>query len=85
MTATCTYTGVKGNHPVFPSAGLRREPDLPDHVAVTPETTKAPAREFEMMLDDSPEDAVRQRHALGRQMAQVARQASLDRNDGIPL
>jgi type IV secretion system protein VirD4 len=67
------------------NAGLRREPDLPDHVAVTPETTKAPAREFEMMLDDSPEDAVRQRHALGRQMAQVARQASLDQNDGIPL
>ncbi|MCC5984908.1 MAG: conjugal transfer protein TraG [Rhodobacteraceae bacterium] len=67
------------------NAGLRREPDLPDHVAVTPETTKAPAREFEMMLDDSPEDAARQRHALGQQMAQVARQASLDRNDGIPL
>ncbi|PWK62001.1 conjugal transfer protein TraG [Roseicyclus mahoneyensis] len=67
------------------NAGLRREPDLPDHVAVTSETTKAPTREFEMMLDDSPEDAVRQRHALGRQMAQVARQASLDQNDGIPL
>jgi len=67
------------------NAGLRREPDLPDHVAVTPETTKAPVREFEMMLDDSPEDAVRQRHALGRQMAQVARQASLDQNDGISL
>lgn len=67
------------------NAGLRREPDLPDHVAVTPETTNAPAREFEMMLDDSPEEAVRQRNVLGRQMAQVARQASLDRNDGIPL
>ncbi|MGY6635100.1 MAG: conjugal transfer protein TraG [Alkalilacustris sp.] len=67
------------------NAGLRREPDLPDHVAVTPETAKTPAHEFEMMLDDSPDDAVRQRHALGRQMAQVARQASLDRNDGIPL
>jgi type IV secretion system protein VirD4 len=67
------------------NAGLRREPELPDHVAVTSETTKAPTREFEMMLADSPEDAVRQRHALGRQMAQVARQASLDQNDGIPL
>jgi type IV secretion system protein VirD4 len=67
------------------NAGLRREPALPDHVAVTPETTKAPTREFEMMLDDSLEDAVRQRHALGRQMAQVARQASLDQNDGISL
>lgn len=67
------------------NAGLRREPDLPDHVAVTPETTTAPAREFEMMLDDSSEEAARQRNVLGRQMAQIARQASLDRNDGIPL
>ncbi len=67
------------------NAGLRREPELPDHVAIAPETPAEPAREFEMMLDDEPEEAVRQRQALRRQMGQVARQASLDRNDGIDL
>lgn len=67
------------------NAGLRREPDLPEHVAVAPEKTAEPAREFEMMLDDEPEDAARQRQALRKQMGQVARQASMDRNDGIDL
>jgi len=67
------------------NAGLRREPDLPEHVAAAPEKTSAPVREFEMMLDDEPEEAARQRQALRKQMGQVARQASLDRNDGIDL
>ena len=67
------------------NAGLRREPELPDHVAIAPETSPEPAREFEMMLDDEPEEAVQQRQALRRKMGQVARQASLDRNDGIDL
>lgn len=67
------------------NAGLRREPELPDHVTIAPETPPEPAREFEMMLDDEPEEAARQRQALRRQMGQVARQASLDRNDGIDL
>ena len=67
------------------NAGLRREPELPEHVAVAPEKTAEPAREFEMMLDDEPEEAARQRQALRKQMGQVARQASMDRNDGIDL
>jgi hypothetical protein len=67
------------------NVGLRREPDLAEHVAVAPEKTAKPAREFEMMLDDEPEEAARQRQALQKQMGQVARQASMDRNDGIDL
>ena len=67
------------------NAGLRREPELAEHVAVAPEKTAEPAREFEMMLDDEPEEAARQRQALRKQMGQVARQATLDRNDGIDL
>jgi type IV secretion system protein VirD4 len=66
-------------------AGLRREPEMPEHIAVVPEKTTEPAREFEMMLDDEPEEVVRQRQALRKQMGQVARQASLNRNDGIDL
>lgn len=67
------------------NAGLRRELDLAEHVAVAPEKTSAPPREFEMMLDEEPEEAARQRQALRKQMGQVARQASMDRNDGIDL
>ena len=67
------------------NAGLRREPELPEHVAIAPEVSPEPAKEFEMMLDDEPEDTARQRQVLRRQMGQVARQATLDRNDGIEL
>lgn len=67
------------------NAGLRREPDLPEHVEIVHESDPAPAKEFEIMLDDEPEDAARQRQVLRRQMGQVARQATLDHDDGIAL
>lgn len=68
------------------NSGLRREPELPDHVAIVKETTdQKPAEEFAVLLDEEPEDAVRQRQALRRQMTGVARQVSLDPNDGMDL
>ena len=68
------------------NSGLRREPELPDHVAIAKETTdQKPAEEFAMMLDDQPEDVARQRQALRRQMRGLARQVALDPNDGMEL
>jgi type IV secretion system protein VirD4 len=68
------------------NGGLRREPELPDHVAIAKETTgPTAADEFAIMLDDEPEDAARQRQALRQQMRGVARQVALDPNDGIDL
>ena len=68
------------------NAGLRREPELPDHVAIVKETTEMrAAEEFQHILDDEPEDAVRQRHALRRHMNGMARQVSLDPDDGMEL
>ncbi len=68
------------------NSGLRREPELPDHVAIARETTdQKPAEEFAMMLDEQPEDVARQRQALRRQMRGLARQVSLDPNDGMEL
>jgi type IV secretion system protein VirD4 len=68
------------------NSGLRREPELPDHVAIAKETTEPkPAEEFAVLLDEEPEDVVRQRLALRRQMTGVARQVSLDPNDGMDL
>ena len=68
------------------NSGLRREPELPDHVAIAKETsTPKPAEEFAIMLDDEPEDAARQSRILRHQMGGVARQVSLDPNDGIEM
>ncbi len=68
------------------NSGLRREPELPDHVAIVKETTEPrPADEFAITLDDEPEDAARQSRILRQQMRGVARQVSLDPNDGMDL
>ncbi|MCK1504327.1 conjugal transfer protein TraG [Bradyrhizobium sp. 18] len=64
------------------NSGLRREPELPDHVAIAKETAEpTPAEEFAVILDDD-EDAVRQSR---QQMRGVARQAAMDPNDGMEL
>lgn len=65
------------------NGGLRREPELPEHVAIAPETTAPPAQEF-AIIDDEPDDAARQA-AVRRRMQGLARQASLDPGDGIEL
>jgi type IV secretion system protein VirD4 len=68
------------------NSGLRREPELPDHVAIAKETTDPrPAEEFAILLDDESDDAARQARILRRQMRGVARQVSLDQNDGMEL
>jgi type IV secretion system protein VirD4 len=67
------------------NSGLRREPELPDHVAIVKETTEpTPAEEFAVVLDDD-EDAVRQSRLIRQQMRGVARQVALDPNDGMEL
>ncbi len=68
------------------NSGLRREPELPDHVAIVKETTEPrPADEFAIAMDDEPEDVARQSRILRQQMRGVARQVSLDPNDGMDL
>jgi type IV secretion system protein VirD4 len=67
------------------NGGLRREPELPEHVAIVKETAgPQPSEEF-AMVDDEPEDNARQARALRQQMRGVARQASLDPGDGMEL
>ncbi len=67
------------------NAGLRREPELPEHVAIAPEIAKAPADEFAVMIDDEEDDAARQARAMRQQMRGFARQVSLDPGDGMEL
>jgi len=67
------------------NGAVRREPELPDHVAIARETTNAPAHEEFAVIDDEAEDAARQARVLRQQMRGLARQASLDPADGLEL
>jgi len=64
------------------NGGIRREPELPDHEDIEPK--KPVQREFELDEDEPDDDATRRR-ALDRTMRQVARQASMDQDDGVEL
>ena len=64
------------------NAGIRREPELPEHEEIIPPPT--PAQEFEV-LDDEPDVDAAKANAMRNRMRMVARQASLDPGDGIEL
>jgi hypothetical protein len=66
------------------NSGLRREPELPDHLAVAKETTVSPPGK-EFAVTDGADDSVPQARVLGQQMRRVARQAALDPGDGLGL
>jgi type IV secretion system protein VirD4 len=66
------------------NSGLRREPELPDHLAMAKETT-APAPSKEFAVTDDTDDSVLQARVLSQQMRRVARQAALDPGDGLGL
>ncbi|MFG1360127.1 MULTISPECIES: conjugal transfer protein TraG [Xanthobacter] len=68
------------------NSGLRREPELPEHVAIASEATvPRPADEFAIVLDDEPDETAQQARVLRQRMRGVARQAALDPHDGIDL
>ena len=65
------------------NAGIRREPELPEHEAITPPERPA-VGEFDL-LDDEPDlDAAKARN-LRLRVTSVARQATMDPDDGIAL
>lgn len=68
------------------NGGLRREPELPDHVAIVKETTpsRRDANEF-AFIDDTPEQAARQQEIVRQRMGGLARQGTMDPADGLEL
>jgi type IV secretion system protein VirD4 len=66
------------------NAGLRREPELPDHEEVARDHVPAPSNEFDLEAAEPDDDALRQR-LLASRMRGAARQAALDPGDGIEL
>ncbi|GLK63761.1 MULTISPECIES: conjugal transfer protein TraG [Paracoccus] len=68
------------------NASLRREPELPEHVEIVHERKEpAPEDEFRNLLGDDQEDVARQRQAMRRQVAGVARRASLTPDNGMDI
>jgi type IV secretion system protein VirD4 len=65
------------------NAGIRREPELPEHEEMVLEPRK-PAQEFEL-ADDEPPDAAQDRQTLQRRTRRLARQVALDPGDGMDL
>ncbi|MCR8493432.1 conjugal transfer protein TraG [Brucella anthropi] len=65
------------------NAGIRREPELPEHEEIIPPPT-SPTQEFEA-LDEEPDVDAAKANAMRARMRMVARQASLDPGDGIEL
>ncbi|MCH6202873.1 conjugal transfer protein TraG [Brucella ciceri] len=65
------------------NAGIRREPELPEHEEILPPPPSL-AQEFEL-LDDNPDLDAAKANALRSRIRMVARQVTLDPSDGIEL
>ena len=65
------------------NAGIRREPELPEHENIAPEPPK-PVREFEPPEEETDDDAQRQR-LFQRSAQALARQVSLDPADDMRM
>ena len=65
------------------NAGIRREPELPEHEEIVPEQAN-PAPEFVFAGEGPDDDALRAR-ALRQQVRGLARQAAMDPDDGMEL
>jgi type IV secretion system protein VirD4 len=65
------------------NAGVRREPELPEHEEIVPEPRR-PANEFEPIDEEADDEPQRQR-AMRRTMGAVARQVSLDPGDDMQM
>ncbi len=65
------------------NAGIRREPELPEHEEIVAEPA-TPVREFEPM-DEEPDDEVQRQRIMQRTFGTVARQVSLDPGDDMQM
>jgi type IV secretion system protein VirD4 len=65
------------------NAGIRREPELPDHEEIVPEPVK-PVQEFEP-IDEEPDDEVQRQRIMQRTFGTVTRQVPLDPGDDMQM
>ncbi len=77
-------TAEKGSDTEDPAnAGIRREPELPEHEEIAPEPRR-PVQEFEP-VEDEPDDEVQRQSTMQRAFGGVARQVSLDPDDDMRM
>jgi type IV secretion system protein VirD4 len=82
--AGAVITAEKGSDTEDPAnAGIRREPELPEHEEIAPEPQR-PLQEFEP-VDDEPDDEVQRQRTMQRAFGSVARQVSLDPDDDMRM
>jgi type IV secretion system protein VirD4 len=69
------------------NAGLRREPELPQHVEIVHDTAEPKLEREFALIEDNAEERLQQARsqALRRQMRGVARQVSMNPGDGMDL
>jgi type IV secretion system protein VirD4 len=67
------------------NGGIRREPELPEHEAITPEKPISAVAPENFLADESDDDEAIKARILRSQARSLARQASMDPDDGIPL
>jgi type IV secretion system protein VirD4 len=65
------------------NAGIRREPELPEHEEIVP-GRKKPVQEFEP-IEDEPDDEAQRQRVMQRTFRTVARQVSLDPGDDMQM
>jgi type IV secretion system protein VirD4 len=65
------------------NAGIRREPELPEHEEIVPAPPK-PVHEFEP-ADEEPDDEAQRQRIMQRTFGTVARQVSLDPGDDMQM
>jgi type IV secretion system protein VirD4 len=67
------------------NGGIRREPELPEHEAIAPEDPISTPAPENFIADDLDDDEAIKARILRSQGRSLARQASMDRDDGIAL
>ncbi|WP_306049875.1 conjugal transfer protein TraG [Oceaniradius stylonematis] len=82
VAATNAPAAIGGTEGDPANAGLRREPELPEHEEVV--APPPPEQEFEF-LDDEPDVDAAKARAMRQRMRMVARQVAMNPDDGIEL
>jgi len=81
--ATDTQSAGEGTEGDPANAGIRRDPELPEHEEIV-RPSQSPAREFDI-LDDEPDVDAAKARAMRQRMRAVARQVAMNPDDGIEL
>ncbi len=67
------------------NGGIRREPEIPEHEAIAPESAPSTQWRDDAQPEEPDDEEAIHARTLGARIRSVARQASMDPDDGIAL